>query len=75
MRIIDEYESDGPTGPARLALRARKLRSHLHGLLQGQQPPSLAMSNYYWDQHGSVIEYATDFLGAGRKLTAEYDLN
>ncbi|MGW0651773.1 helix-turn-helix domain-containing protein [Streptomyces umbrinus] len=39
-RIIDEYESDGPTGPARLALRARKLRSHLHGLLQGQQPPS-----------------------------------
>lgn len=38
-RIIDEYESDGPTGPARLALRARKLRSHLHGLLQGQQPP------------------------------------
>jgi DNA-binding GntR family transcriptional regulator len=37
--------------------------------------PALTMSNYYWDQHGSVIEYATDFLGAGRKLTAEYDLN
>ncbi|WP_326731891.1 helix-turn-helix transcriptional regulator [Streptomyces phaeochromogenes] len=40
VRIIDEYEFDGPTGPARLALRARKLRSHLHGLLHGQQPPS-----------------------------------
>lgn len=36
---------------------------------------ALTMSNYYWDQHGSVTEYATDFLGAGRQLTAEYDLN
>lgn len=36
---------------------------------------ALTMSNYYWDQHGSVTEYATDFMGAGRQLTAEYDLN
>lgn len=33
------------------------------------------MSNYYWDPHGSVTEYAIDFMGAGRQLTAEYDLN
>ncbi|WP_156721391.1 GntR family transcriptional regulator [Streptomyces apocyni] len=37
--------------------------------------PALTMTNYYWDQHGSMTEYATDFLGAGRQLTAEYDLN
>ncbi|WP_405616591.1 GntR family transcriptional regulator [Streptomyces sp. NBC_01511] len=36
---------------------------------------ALTMANYYWDQHGSVTEYATDFMGAGRQLTAEYDLN
>ncbi|MEU6230517.1 helix-turn-helix transcriptional regulator [Streptomyces sp. NPDC047042] len=40
VRIIGEYESDGPAGPGRLALRARELRSHLHALLQGQQPAS-----------------------------------
>jgi DNA-binding GntR family transcriptional regulator len=36
--------------------------------------PALTMSNYYWDQHGSMTEYATDFLGVGRLLSAEYDL-
>ncbi|MGV9883797.1 GntR family transcriptional regulator [Streptomyces sp. NPDC003006] len=37
--------------------------------------PALTMTNYYWDQDGSVIEYATDFMGGGRQLTAEYDIN
>ncbi|MFD7546959.1 GntR family transcriptional regulator [Streptomyces sp. NPDC059816] len=36
--------------------------------------PVLAWSNHYWDQHGAVTEYATDFLGSGRELTAEYDM-
>lgn len=36
---------------------------------------ALTMSNCYWDQHGAVTEYATDFMGTGRQLTAEYDLN
>jgi GntR family transcriptional regulator len=36
--------------------------------------PALTMANHYWDQHGSVTEYATDFLGGGRQLSAEYDL-
>ncbi|UQI43213.1 GntR family transcriptional regulator [Streptomyces sp. HU2014] len=36
---------------------------------------ALTMTNYYWDQHGSVTEYAMDFLGVGRQLTAEYDIN
>lgn len=36
---------------------------------------ALTMSNHYWDQDGSSTEYAVDFLGAGRQLTAEYDLN
>ncbi|MFG2195689.1 GntR family transcriptional regulator [Streptomyces sp. NPDC048639] len=34
----------------------------------------LTMANHYWDQNGSKTEYATDFLGAGRELSAEYDL-
>ncbi|QEU93258.1 GntR family transcriptional regulator [Streptomyces kanamyceticus] len=36
--------------------------------------PALTMTNYYWDQDGSMVEYATDYLGAGRQLTAEYDI-
>ncbi|MFD4554875.1 helix-turn-helix domain-containing protein [Streptomyces sp. NPDC058469] len=40
LRIIEEYESDGPTGPSRLAAETRRLRSRLHKLLQGHQPPS-----------------------------------
>lgn len=39
-RIVDLYELDGPTGTSHLAAKTRKLRSHLHGLLRGQQPPS-----------------------------------
>ncbi|MBB1256356.1 GntR family transcriptional regulator [Streptomyces alkaliterrae] len=35
---------------------------------------TLTMANTYWDQHGNVTEYAEDFLGAGRELAAEYDL-
>ncbi|MFJ5223650.1 UTRA domain-containing protein [Streptomyces sp. NPDC088400] len=34
----------------------------------------LTMTNHYWDQHGSVTEYATDFLGVDRRLSAEYDM-
>ncbi|MFD8338505.1 GntR family transcriptional regulator [Streptomyces solisilvae] len=35
---------------------------------------ALTMSNFYWDQYGSMTEYATDFFGVGRQLSAEYDL-
>lgn len=34
----------------------------------------LTMTNCYWDQHGDVTEYAVDFLGPGRELSAEYDM-
>jgi DNA-binding GntR family transcriptional regulator len=37
--------------------------------------PSLTMANCYWDQHGKVTEYAIDFLGSGRELSAEYALD
>lgn len=33
---------------------------------------ALAMENRYWDQNGDPVEYALDFLGAGRELSAEY---
>lgn len=36
--------------------------------------PALTMANRYWDQNGDLIEYALDFLGAGRELSAEYTL-
>lgn len=36
--------------------------------------PVLTWTNHYWDQHGTVTEYATDLLGPGRDLTAEYDM-
>jgi GntR family transcriptional regulator len=32
------------------------------------------MTNQYWDQNGDPIEYALDFLGAGRELSAEYNI-
>ena len=35
----------------------------------------LTMTNCYWDQHGQVTEYAIDYLGNGRELSAEYDLD
>lgn len=40
------------------------------------EPGSLALSmaNTYWDQHGQVTEYARDFMGSGRELAADYDL-
>ncbi|AZK96149.1 MULTISPECIES: GntR family transcriptional regulator [Streptomyces] len=34
----------------------------------------LTWANHYWDQNGSVTEYATDFLGPDRRLSAEYDM-
>lgn len=44
--------------------------------LLGVEPGGLAltMDNTYWDQHGQVIEYARDFIGADRELAADYDL-
>lgn len=36
--------------------------------------PTLTWINHYWDQHGEVTEYATDHLGPGRLLSAEYDM-
>jgi len=35
---------------------------------------TLVMINHYWDQHGEPTEYAVDYIGAGRELSAEYDL-
>lgn len=34
----------------------------------------LTMTNCYWDQHGDVTEYAIDYLGPGRELSAVYPL-
>lgn len=36
--------------------------------------PALVMTNHYWDQDGGVTEYAVDFIGPDRELSAEYDL-
>ncbi|ANW18440.1 GntR family transcriptional regulator [Streptomyces clavuligerus] len=44
----------------------------LLGVAAGE--PVLMWSNLYWDQHGEVTEYATDFLGPGRELSAEGDI-
>ncbi|WP_406237718.1 GntR family transcriptional regulator [Nocardia sp. NBC_01009] len=35
----------------------------------------LTMANLYWDQNGDPTEYAIDFLGPGRELSAEYSLD
>jgi len=35
---------------------------------------TLTMTNYYWDQYGEITEYAEDYLGHGRTLSADYDL-
>lgn len=37
--------------------------------------PALVMVNHYWDQDGEPTEYAVDYLGTGRELSAEYDLD
>ncbi|MEV7007966.1 GntR family transcriptional regulator [Streptosporangium sp. NPDC051022] len=37
--------------------------------------PVLTMTNHYWDQHGEATEYAVDFLGPGRELSADHDLD
>ncbi|MFI9172076.1 GntR family transcriptional regulator [Streptomyces lincolnensis] len=36
--------------------------------------PVLSMVNRYWDQRGQITEYARDYMGTGRVLEAEYDL-
>ncbi|MFD5673698.1 GntR family transcriptional regulator [Streptomyces sp. NPDC127040] len=36
--------------------------------------PTLVMTNHYWDQNGEPTEYAVDYLGPERQLSAEYDL-
>ncbi|MFF7973855.1 UTRA domain-containing protein [Streptomyces sp. NPDC007905] len=35
----------------------------------------LTMTNHYWDQDGEPTEYAVDYLGVGRDLSSEYDLD
>jgi DNA-binding GntR family transcriptional regulator len=35
---------------------------------------ALVMTNHYWDQNDDVTEYAVDFLGRERELSAEYEL-
>lgn len=35
----------------------------------------LTMTNLYWDQNGDPTEYAIDFLGPGRELSAEYSFD
>lgn len=37
--------------------------------------PTLTMTNYYWDQNGQVTEYAEDYLGPNRTLSADYELD
>ncbi|WP_433599139.1 GntR family transcriptional regulator [Nocardia sp. CA-135953] len=37
--------------------------------------PCLTMTNLYWDQDGQLTEYAVDYLGPGRELSAEYALD
>ena len=34
----------------------------------------LTMENRYWDQNGDPVEYALDHLGAGREVSAEYNI-
>lgn len=34
----------------------------------------LTMVNHYWDQNGEPTEYAVDYYGHGRKMSAEHDL-
>ncbi|MEV6379341.1 GntR family transcriptional regulator [Streptomyces sp. NPDC051773] len=36
---------------------------------------ALTMTNLYWDDNGEPTEYARDFLGAGRELSAEYPMD
>ncbi|MEW2569672.1 GntR family transcriptional regulator [Streptomyces sp. NPDC047070] len=47
--------------------------AEIFGVEAGTQ--ALTMTNQYWDQHGEPTEYAQDFLGAGRELSAEYALD
>lgn len=36
--------------------------------------PVLTMTNRYWDQHDDVTEYAIDYLGSGRELSADHEM-
>ncbi|MFE2815346.1 GntR family transcriptional regulator [Streptomyces nigra] len=36
---------------------------------------TLVVINHYWDQNGEPTEYAVDYLGVGRELSSEYDLD
>ncbi|GHI07256.1 GntR family transcriptional regulator [Streptomyces cellostaticus] len=36
---------------------------------------ALTMTNHYWDQNGNPTEYARDYLGTDRELSAEYVLD
>ncbi|MFC0862550.1 GntR family transcriptional regulator [Sphaerimonospora cavernae] len=41
----------------------------------GPGTPALTMTNCYWDHQGEVTEYAEDYLGHGRELSADFDLS
>lgn len=36
---------------------------------------TLVVVNHYWDQNGEPTEYAVDYLGVGRELSSEYDID
>ncbi|NUK72129.1 GntR family transcriptional regulator [Streptomyces lunaelactis] len=36
---------------------------------------TVVVINHYWDQNGEPTEYAVDYLGVGRELSSEYDLD
>ena len=48
--------------------------AYLAELLEAQPgTPTLVVTNCYWDQHGEPSEYAVDWLGPGRTLSAVHE--
>lgn len=53
----------------------KKVPDDLAEILQTEPgSPTLTMTNYYWDQYGEITEFAEDYLGPDRTLSADYDL-
>ncbi|MET7431986.1 GntR family transcriptional regulator [Streptomyces flaveolus] len=54
----------------------RPVPEEIAGLLETEPGTVvLTMTNHYWDQEGEPTEYAVDYLGVGRDLSSEYDLD
>ncbi|MEV3988241.1 GntR family transcriptional regulator [Streptomyces sp. NPDC049837] len=54
----------------------REVPEDVAGLLEVEAgTPTVVVINHYWDQNGEPTEYAVDYLGAGRELSSEYDLD